>query len=92
MALPLHPYSRSHIRREKRKAQQHLAGGELHSVAAALSESLGEVGHERERARVRSNEERKAEKQKERARSEGEGKIGDGKGRTLSEKARRKQM
>jgi hypothetical protein len=57
-----------------------------------LSESLGEVGHAQERARVRSNEERKAEKQREKARSEDEGKIGDGKGRTLSEKARRKQM
>jgi hypothetical protein len=41
---------------------------------------------------VRSKEEKQAEKQRDKARSEGEGKIGDGKGRTLSEKARRKQM
>ena len=84
--VPSHPYSRSHARREKRKKREHLAGGELHAVAAALSEVVGETISTT--AKIRSKEERAGDKK----RAEEEKKIGAGKGRTLSERARRKQM
>ena len=98
-SMPLHPYSRSHIRREKRKAKQQLAGGELHAISAALSEAIGEEpesalpsgSKKAQRSRDIAAEvvERNAERQRRRAES---GKIDEGRGRTLGEKSRRKQV
>ncbi|ORX38381.1 hypothetical protein BD324DRAFT_649753 [Kockovaella imperatae] len=86
--VPAHPYSRSHVRREKRKAKQQLAGGQLHDMAVALSQSLGETEPE-SKARVRTKE----EKEKERQRREQEQKVGAvGKSRTLKERKRRKEI
>ncbi len=84
--LPSHPYSRSHAKREKRKAREHLVGGELHSVAVALSEAIGET----EALPLKGDHETTKRKRDEEKREES--KIGIGKGRTLGEKARRKQM
>ncbi|ORY35504.1 ribosome biogenesis protein SLX9-domain-containing protein [Naematelia encephala] len=88
--LPSHPYSRSHNRREKRKAKQQLAGGELHSVAAALSIALGEDPSQlpTPTSAVQKQEARRKAEEK---RLE-DSKIKEGKGRTLSEKARRAQI
>jgi hypothetical protein len=41
--VPLHPYSRSHTRREKRKAKQQLAGGKLDNIASALSDMIDDI-------------------------------------------------
>jgi hypothetical protein len=86
-----HPYSRSHLKREKRKQKQHLAGGGLDSVADALAEVTGDVpepvtvltkGKKREHV-VDAPQKRKAEP---------DGKIGEGSAKTVGEKSRRKQM
>ena len=57
----------------------------MHGVAAALASAIGE---EDKVARVRTLAERQAEKRK----REEDGKIGEGKGRTVREKGRRKQV
>ncbi|KAK4687014.1 hypothetical protein P7C73_g3096, partial [Tremellales sp. Uapishka_1] len=90
--LPLHPYSRSHIKREKKKAKEQLTGGELHSIAVGLSEALGEVEEEEKPIRIKTAEERRREKEEEQRRKEEAGKIGQGGKRTLSEKKRREQI
>jgi len=88
--VPSHPYSRSHARREKRKTRPELSGGHLRAVAAALSEAIGETDALPLRSLTRV--EREEEKRKrEDVRRDG-AKIGMGKGRTLGEKARRKEM
>lgn len=66
--------------------KQQLAGGELHSIAAALSEAIGETEP------PPAIRDRAAEKRMRDVGMQEKLKIGTGKGRTLGEKARRKQM
>jgi hypothetical protein len=91
-SLSTQPYSKSHRKRENKKARQDLSGGQLHPLAAALAESLGQKGEEDKKARVRTKLEREAEREAEEKRKREEGKIGEGKGRTLGEKKRRDMM
>lgn len=94
-----HPYSRSHLRREKRKAAGASLGGGLGSVALALAEAAGDeeapvkeevVGKKMSKKEVLEDAARRREE--ERKRKLEEGKIGEGAGHGLKEKARRKQM
>lgn len=87
-----HPYSRSHLKRLRKKSRQNLSGGELHPLAAALAESLGQTGEKDKKAHVRSMAEKEEEARRERAKKLEEGKIGEGRGRTLGEKRRREIM
>lgn len=94
-----HPYSRSHVKREKRKARQELHGGQLASVEAALSEVLGlpppATSGEKQApsaVKIRTKEERIAERLRVEHELREKGKIGLGKGKTLTEKARRAEM
>lgn len=89
----MHPYSRSHMKRQKKKAKEQLAGGELSSVAAALKNITGEESEEegvatagKPRRKPKKTSEEIAQAQAEKA------KIGEGTGKTLKEKARREQM
>ena len=69
-------------------------GGELNAIATALSEAIGEEP-QKTHLDKRGNEIKKdeAELKEERQRRETEkGKIGEGKGRTMNETKRRKQM
>lgn len=86
------PYSKSHRKRLNKKARQDLSGGQLHPLAAALAESLGQKGAEDKKARVRSKAEKEQEKLDEERKQREEGKIGEGRGRTLGEKKRRDLM
>jgi hypothetical protein len=101
-ALASHPYSRSHTRREKRKVKQNLAGGNLDAVADALKEAFGTpsedegevvepVGKRSKAGKAATAEDKALAKPKRRG-PDGEELIGEGKGRTMREKARRKQM
>lgn len=87
-----HPYSKSHRKRLNKKARQDLSGGQLHPLAAALAESLGQKAPEDKKARVRSREEKEKERMEEERKKAEEGKIGEGRGRTLGEKKRRDLM
>ncbi|CAD6583892.1 MAG: hypothetical protein TREMPRED_003672 [Tremellales sp. Tagirdzhanova-0007] len=90
-SAPPHPYSRSHTRRVRRKAREQLAGGQLHSVAAALSEVLPDTDPPSALKRMTRVEREAKERKLDDARRE-LSKIGIGKGRTLTERARRKQI
>ncbi|WOO76714.1 uncharacterized protein LOC62_01G000337 [Vanrija pseudolonga] len=87
------PYSKSHARREKRKAAQQLGSG-LGSVAAALFEAAGEVpvptapvatSRGKKRAEV-------VEVPPQLRKREADGKIGEGSAKTMGERRRRKQI
>lgn len=86
------PYSKSHMKREKRKAKQQLAGG-MGSVAAALvdlaPELVPEPPSDSKPGKAGESAEQKAEAKR---RKEEDGKIGAGSKRTMREKQRRKQM
>ena len=90
-AVPNHPYSRSHIKREKKKAKQRLAGRD--DIESALPDA-GEEEEEEEQtlaaqavaaARDEAVERPKRPKVK-------EGVIGEGRGLSMKEKKKRKQM
>lgn len=84
------PYSKSHMKREKRKAKQQLAGG-MGSVAAALVDLAPELAPEPpSTGKDKKTKEQKAEE--DRRKKEEDGKIGAGSKRTMREKQRRKQM
>ncbi|KAK1927268.1 hypothetical protein DB88DRAFT_477422 [Papiliotrema laurentii] len=86
-----HPYSRSHVRREKRKAKQHLAGGDLGHLSTALSEVMGDAAPPSPpptKNKLGQHPKPTVVKKK----GEDRGKIGEGRGRTMSEHARRKQI
>lgn len=87
-----HPYSKSHRKRLNKKTRQDLSGGQLHPLAAALAESLGQKAPEDKQARVRTREEKEQERLDEERKKREEGKIGQGRGRTLGEKTRRDLM
>ena len=90
----LHPYSRSHNRREKRKAKNHLIGGELDVIASALSEAIGEepaIKHLDKKGKEITKDPQELKEERRRREAE-KGKIGEGKGRTMNETKRRKQM
>lgn len=82
------PYSKSHLKREKRKAKQQLAGG-MGSVAAALVDLAPELAPEPEE---KTPKEKKEAAEEAKRRKEEDGKIGAGSKRTMREKQRRKQM
>lgn len=86
------PYSKSHRKRLNKKARQDLSGGQLHPLAAALAESLGQKGDADKKARVRTKVEKEQERLEEERRKREEGMIGEGRGRTLGEKKRRDLM
>lgn len=86
------PYSKSHRKRLNKKAKQDLSGGQLHPLAAALAESLGQKGADDKKARVRTKEEKEDERSEAERKKREEGKIGEGRGRTLGEKKRRDLM
>jgi hypothetical protein len=88
-----HPYSRSHLRREKRKAKANAIGA-LGSVALALGEVAGDEPAVKEvkRSKQEVMEDAARRRQEEARRRAEEGKIGEGAGHGLKEKARRKQM
>ena len=92
--VPLHPYSRSHTRREKRKAKQQLAGGKLDNIASALSDMIDDIDVPPGLQNVKPSNKKTGMAQDNGAvrRKEEKGKIGEGKGRTLSETGRRKQV
>jgi hypothetical protein len=90
--LSVQPYSKSHRKRLNKKARQDLSGGQLHPLAAALAESLGQKGEEDKKARVRTKAEKDTEREDEEKRKREDGKIGEGRGRTLGEKKRRDMM
>lgn len=81
------------MKRQKKKAKEQLAGGELSSVAAALKNITGDEDEEEEVDIVGKprRKPRKTAEEKELAKVEA-AKIGDGRGKTLTEKARREQM
>ncbi|BEJ11622.1 hypothetical protein CspHIS471_0200820 [Cutaneotrichosporon sp. HIS471] len=93
-----HPYSRSHFRREKRKAKSAVAlGGGLGSVALALGEVAGDEPVDKvEKGKAKSKKEVMEDvvrrREEEARRKAEEGKIGEGAGHGLKEKARRKQI
>ena len=74
-----------------RKAREQLAGGQLHAVAAALSDVLPGTDSPSELKRM-TRVEREAKKRMADQERRELSKIGAGKGRTLTERARRKQM
>jgi len=78
------PYSKSHMRRLKRKAKEELAGGGLASLAAQLSEDAPQESAEPQHTQSRRNKPKSA--------PAADGKIGQGKGKTLKEDQRRKQI
>nr|XP_018261616.1 uncharacterized protein I303_06056 [Kwoniella dejecticola CBS 10117]OBR83774.1 hypothetical protein I303_06056 [Kwoniella dejecticola CBS 10117] len=99
-----HPYlikSKSHIRREKRKAKSLSASTNLESLENALSSILPEPEtkvSDEEEERVKVGVQKKRKKTKEKIEEEKrriadkkreEGKISEGRGRTLNEKKRR---
>jgi hypothetical protein len=71
------------MRRLKRKSKEELAGGGLASLAAQLSEDAPQESAGSEPAKSRSNKHKT---------TADDGKIGQGKGKTLKEDQRRKQM
>lgn len=79
------PYSKSHLKREKKKARQQLAGG-MGSVAAALVEVAPELAPEVAEPATKPS----AKDEEERRRDDG--RIGAGTKRTMGEKQRRRQM
>ncbi|KAL0247227.1 hypothetical protein I308_104262 [Cryptococcus tetragattii IND107] len=93
-----HPYfvpSKSHLRRQKRKARS-LAGG-LGSLESALEGVLpaedfkpAQVVGIKEEKRVKTKEERDEERRVRLEKEKEKGKIGGGKGKTLGEKKRKK--
>jgi hypothetical protein len=87
----LHPYSRSHIRREKRKAKE-VVGGGLDSVAAALAEAAGEVPVPEAPVPKSKGHARVVDDVPQKRKQEPDGKIGEGRTKPLAEKQRRKQM
>jgi hypothetical protein len=91
-SLSAHPYSRSHAKRLRRKVKNNLSGGDVHPLAAALAESLGQTDEGNKKARVRSAAEKEQERQMEEEKKREAGKIGQGRGRTLGEKKRREIM
>ena len=84
-----HPYSRSHLRREKRKAKQQLAGGGLTSVADALAEVSEPTATTTTEKKGKKNA---PEDIPQKRKAEPDGKIGEGSTKTVGEKSRRKQM
>lgn len=93
--MPLHPYSRSHTRREKRKAKQQLAGGKLDNIASALSDMIDDIDvppglHDPKPSAKKAGS--IAQDNGAASRKTEKGKIGEGKGRTLTETGRRKQV
>jgi solute carrier family 35 protein F5 len=87
-----HPYSRSHLRREKRKARQQLAGGGLNSVRDALAEAAEAAGVQVEVVPKSEKKVVAAVDAPQKRKAEPDGKIGEGSARTVTEKSRRKQM
>lgn len=94
--LASHPYSRSHTRREKRKTKQNLHGGTLDSVAEALIQAVADgSGDEEVEDPVKKTKTQKGKEEGSKTKRKDasvDGLIGEGKGRTMREKARRKQM
>lgn len=87
----MHPYSKSHRKRENKKRRENLAGGQLLSVAAALPAM--EDGDEPESPPRPKGKAPGAQSAPEPRRvKEDDGKLREGKGRTMAEKKRRKQM
>ncbi|EJT48909.1 hypothetical protein A1Q1_02004 [Trichosporon asahii var. asahii CBS 2479] len=84
------PYSKSHMKREKRKAKQQLAGG-MGSVAAALVDLAPELAPEPE-VETKTPKEKQQAADDAKRRKEEDGKIGQGSKRTMREKQRRKQI
>lgn len=94
-SLSSHPYSRSHLRREKRKAKEKLYGGDMISILNSLPEeqiiesvSLAQEAKRKRRRHKQEDvdlEEDEQEKSKRKL-------IGEGSKRTMGEKQRRKQM
>lgn len=93
--LSSHPYSRSHTRREKRKAKQNIAGG-LGTISLALAEAVGETPAPPEPKSSRggtAQTDKKPVMVNRPVEDEADkGKIGQGKKRTMNESGRRKQM
>jgi len=90
--LSIQPYSKSHRKRLNKQARQDLSGGQLHPLAAALAESLGQKGEQDKKARVRTKVEKEQERIDQETKKREEGKIGEGRGKTLGEKKRRDLM
>ncbi len=89
------PYSKSHMKRLKRKARDQLAGGDLASLAAQLADGDGDGADSEDEAATsrRSKAVKTPLTPEEKAqRAADQGKIGQGTGRTLKEDQRRKQM
>lgn len=72
--------------------ENHLSGGQLHPLAAALAESLGQKNGDDKKARVRSKLEKEKERMDEEKKKREDGKIGEGRGKTLGERKRRDLM
>lgn len=83
------PYSRSHLKREKKKARQQVGGG-LGSVAAALEEATEPA--ERLRVLKKGKAVPVVEVAPQKRKVEPDGRMGEGSARTPGEKQRRKQM
>jgi hypothetical protein len=81
------------MKRQKKKAREQLAGGELSSVAAALQHITGDEDDEEQvfTAGKPRRKPKKTPEETDKAKAE-QAKIGEGKGKTLKEKARREQM
>ena len=90
--LSIQPYSKSHRKRLNKQARQDLSGGQLHPLAAALAESLGQKGEQDKKARVRTIVEKEQERIDQETKKREEGMIGVGRGKTLGEKKRRDLM
>lgn len=72
--------------------ENHLSGGQLHPLAAALAESLGQKNEDDRKARVRTKLEKEKERMDEEKKKREDGKIGEGRGKTLGERKRRDLM
>ena len=69
-----------------------MSGGQLHPLAAALAESLGQQNEDDKKARVRTKLEKEKERMDEEKKKREDGKIGEGRGKTLGERKRRDLM
>lgn len=91
-----HPYSRSHLKRLKRKARENLVGGSLSAIEGALAD----VMPDEKETKVASSVKKKGrmgmdvddEIESKPVRANEPARIGEGKGKPLKEKQKRKEM
>lgn len=92
-----HPYSRSHLKRLKRKARENLAGGSLTAIEGALADVMPPADEKKEAKPVKNGRGMDVDgevvvPQAKVSKSDAAGRIGEGKGKPLKEKQKRKEL